>query len=64
MSSNDVVFLQPVTSKNDVTLCKLDVNVRTEWQSLVALVSLNLSRNSIKENVLLSSKFYVENQMW
>ena len=27
-SSSDVVFFTAVTSENDVTLCKLDVNVK------------------------------------
>ena len=26
--------------------------------------SLNMSRNSLKEKVMLYSKFYLENQMW
>ena len=46
-----------VTSKNDVTVCKLDVNVKNRWRSLVASISLNLSRNSLTEKVLLYSKF-------
>ena len=53
-----------VTSENDVTLCKLDVNIRTERRSVVASTSLNLSRNPLKEKVLFHSKFYFENQMW
>ena len=28
MSSSDVGFFKAVTSENDVTLCKLDVNVK------------------------------------
>ena len=47
-----------VTSKNDVTLCKLDVNVK------VASTPLKLNRNPFKEKVLFHSKFYFENQMW
>ena len=35
-----------VTSKNDVTLCKLDVNAKNR---MVASTSLNLSRNSLME---------------
>ena len=31
---------------------------------MVALTSLNLSRNALKEKVLFYSKFYFENQMW
>ena len=42
-----------VTSKNDVTLCNLNVNItlisRTERRSIVASTSLNLSRNSLME---------------
>ena len=53
-----------VTSENDVTLCKLDVNVKYERRSLVASTSLNLSRNSLTENMFLYSKFFFENQMW
>ena len=41
------------TDINDVSLCKLDVNVKNRTESLVALASLNLRRNSLKENVLL-----------
>ena len=52
-----------VTSKNDVTLCKLDVNFMNRMAALVASTSLNFSRNSLKEKVLLNSKFYFENQM-
>ena len=47
--------------KNDDTLCKLDVNVKN--QTTVASASLNLSRNSLKEKVLLKSRFRFENQM-
>ena len=36
-----------VASKNGVTLCKLDINVKD--RSLVASASLNLGRNSLKE---------------
>ena len=50
--------------KSDVTLCKLDVNVKNRMAMLVALASLNLNRTSLKEKVLLYSKFYLENQMW
>ena len=53
-------FLQPITSKNDITLCKLDVNVKNR----TVVTSLNLSRNSLKEKVLLYSKFHLKIQMW
>ena len=53
--------LTAVTSKNDVTLCKLDVHVKN--RTAVASTSLNLSRNPLKK-VLLHSKFHFENQMW
>ena len=53
-----------VTSENDVTLCKLDVNVKNQTASVVASTSLNLSRNPLKKKVLFHSKFYFENQMW
>ena len=49
-----------MTSENDVSLCKL--RNRTERRLLVASASLNLNRNSLKEKVLLYSKFYFENQ--
>ena len=53
-----------VTSKNDITLCKLDVNVENRRQSLVALTSFKLSKNPLKEKVLFHTKFYFENHMW
>ena len=53
-----------VTSENDVTLCKLNVDLRTERRSLVASTSLNLSRNSLTEKVLLYCKFFFENHIW
>ena len=48
-SSSDIGFYS-LYVKNDVTLCKLD----GERRSLVAPTSLNLSRNSLKEKVLLN----------
>ena len=51
-----------VTSENDVTLCKLDVNIKN--RTAVTSTSLNLSRNPLKEKVLFHSTFYFENQMW
>ena len=54
------ILLQPITSKNDVTLCKLDVNVKNR----TVVASLKLSRDSLKEKVLLYSKFYLKIQMW
>ena len=53
-----------VTSENDVTLCKLDVNVKNRTAVGGSVASLNLSRNPLKEKVLFHSKFYFENQMW
>ena len=47
-SSSDVVFTA-ITSKNDVTLCKLDVYVQNRTAVVVASNSLNLSRISLKE---------------
>ena len=47
-----------------VTLCKLNVNVKNRTAVAGSSTSLNLSRNSLKEKVLLFSKFYVKNQMW
>ena len=51
-----------VTSKNDVTLCKLNVNVKNQTAVAGSVDFLDLSRNSSKENVLLYCKFYFENQ--
>ena len=45
-----------MTSINDVTLCKLDVNVKPERQSSVAAASLNLSRNSLKKKCYFIAK--------
>ena len=36
----------------------------TERRSLVASISLNMSRNSLTEKMLLYSEFFIENQMW
>ena len=57
-----MLFFTAVTSKNDVTLCKLDVNIKNRQRLLVALAPLNLSRNSLTEKFLLHNKFF-ENQM-
>ena len=43
------LVFKAVMSENDVTLCKLGVNVKNERGSLVPSTSLNLSRNSLKE---------------
>ena len=40
------------------------LTLRTERRSLVGSISLNMSRNSLTEKVLLYSKFIFENQMW
>ena len=49
MSSSDVGFSQPITSKNDVTLCKLDVDVKNRKAIAGSVGFLNLSRNSLME---------------
>ena len=41
------LFFIAIMSRNDVTLCELDVNVKKRTADAVA--SLNLSRNSLKE---------------
>ena len=43
------LFLTAIMSRNDVTLCELDVNVKKRTADAVASASLNLSRNSLKE---------------
>ena len=53
-----------ITSENDVTLCKLDVNVKNRTAVAGSGLLWNLSRNPLKEKVLFHSKFYFENQMW
>ena len=58
-SSNDDGFTADDV-KSDVTLCKLDVNVKNR----TAVSGSVLSRNTLKEKVLLYSKFYFGNQMW
>ena len=63
-SSSDVGFFIAATSEHDVTLCKLDVNVKNRTAVAGSVDSLNLSRNPLKEKVLFRSKFYFENQMW
>ena len=50
-------FFTAVTSENDVTLCKLDVNVKNR-------TAVGGSVDFFKEKVLFHSKFYFENQMW
>ena len=51
-----------VTSRYDVTLCKLDVHVKNRT-AVAGSVDL-LSRTSLTEKVLLYSKFFFENQTW
>ena len=46
-----------VTSKNDVTLFKLDVKVKNRTAVAGSVGFFNFSRNSLKEKVLLNSKF-------
>ena len=53
-----------VTSKNDVTLCKLDVNVKYPMAVAGSVHFFQLKQNPLKEKVLFHSKFYFENQMW
>ena len=50
--------------KNDVTSCILDVNAKNRTAVTGRILSLTLSRNSLKEIVVLYSEFYFENQMW
>ena len=57
-------FFTAVTSENDVTLCKIDVNVKNRTAVAGSVDSLNLSKNPLKEKVLFHSKFFIENQMW
>ena len=45
--------------KKDVSLGKLDVNVKNRTAVLVASASLNLSKNFLKEK-----RSYFKNQMW
>ena len=59
-----LVYTANDLKKNDLSLCKLDINIGTKQQLLVASAALNLRRNSLKENVLLYCKFYFENQVW
>ena len=56
-------FLQPITSKNDVSLCKLDVNAKNRTAIAGTSASLILSRNSLKEKTLLYSKCYFKHPM-
>ena len=53
-----------VTSENDVTLCKLDANVKNRTAVAGSVDFFETSRNPSKEKVLFHSKFYFENQMW
>ena len=53
-----------ITSKNDVTLCKLDVNVKNRTAVAGSIgFFLNLSRNSLKDKVFYYSRLCFENQM-
>ena len=58
-----LVFI-PVTSKIDVTLCKLDVNVKNRTAVAGSVYFFKLEYKLFKGKVLLNSKFYFENQMW
>ena len=53
-----------VTSKNDVTLCKLDVNVKNRRVVAGSVYFFKVDYKFFKGKVLLNSKFYFENQMW
>ena len=52
-----------VTSKNDVTLCKLDVNVKNRTAVAGSVDLFKLELKLFKGKMLLYSKFYFENQM-
>ena len=54
------LVLQPITSKMKSLYANETLTLRTEWRSLVASAPSNLSRNSLKENVLFYIKFYFE----
>ena len=58
------LFLQPITSKNDVTLCKFDVNVKNRTAVAGSVGFFILEYKLFKGKVLLYSKPYFENQMW
>ena len=45
-----------LTLKNDVTLCKLDVNVKNRTAAAGSIGFFYLSRHSLKKKVLLYSK--------
>ena len=67
MSSSDVGFYireKRRYVKKDVTLCKIDVNVKNRMAVARRVDFFKLSRNLLKEKVLFHSKFYFENQMW
>ena len=58
------LFFAAVTSKNDVTLFKLDVNVKNRTMVAGSVYFFKLDYKFFKGKVLLNSKFYFENQMW
>ena len=49
--------------KTEVSVCKLDVDIKNQMVVIGSIRFLNLSRNFLKEKVVLYSKFF-ENQMW
>ena len=49
-------------TENDVSLFKLDIDVKTLRRSLVASAFFKLEKKLFKGKVLLCSKFYFENQ--
>ena len=61
MSSSDVGFYSRYV-RNDVTLCKLEVNVKNRTAGSVGF--FKLGQLSFKEKVLLYINFNFENQMW
>ena len=58
------LVFKAVTSENDVTLYKLNVDVKNRTAVACSVDFVNLSRNSLTEKVLLYCKFFFENQIW
>ena len=53
-----------VTSRNDVTLCKLGVNVMNRAAVAGSVDFFKLESKLLNGKMLLYSKFFFENQMW
>ena len=51
-----------VTSKNDVTLCKLDVNVKNRTAVAGSVDFFQLQQKPFKGESVISYKFFFENQ--